>query len=352
MSKKEEDKIDFFKILKKLLVNKRFIIKCSIIGAIIGLIIGFSIPKQYTTNVTLISDSGSNVGGGIGVLASMAGINLGGSMDSGILSADLYEDILYSTPFIQSLLDIHVTDPNLEINTSLYEYFRDHLKVPWWSYIFKIPKSIFGMIKSNNSINIEGSESNPKNSYYISEEELGIIASITSSISISFDKKKGITTVQVTTQSPIISAFLADTITSYLQTYIIEQRTKKAKLDLENSQILYDQAKNAYYDKQKELASFLDSNKNITSAVYGINQDKIQNETNLAYTLYTQMAQQVQINQLKVQNNTPVFTIIQPSVEPIGATTPNKKILLVVMILFTIFGSCIWTLREEFLGIK
>lgn len=340
---KEEVEIDLLELGKKLWDNKKFIIKCSIIGAIVGLVIAFSIPKEYTTTVILTTDSGKVPGGSMGALASMAGINLGSTSGPEVFSPELYPTVLNSTPFIQGLLNINVVDKEQNINSSIYNYLKDEQKSSWWGYIFKAPKELIKRISAKDA-NTKSELSNPR---YISEEKMILIEHLRNTYSISTDKKTGIITIQTQAQSPKISAFLADTLTSYLQGYIIEQRTKKAKTDLANSEKLYEQYKNNYYVAQQKLASFSDGNINVISAKYKINQERLQNETNLAYSVYNQMAQQVQMNRIKIQDDTPVFTIIQPAVEPLFPEKPKKKLILIGFVFLTIIISGCWVLREE-----
>ena len=75
----EEQEIDLMELAQKLWAEKRMILKWCGIAALIGLIVAFSIPKEYSTTVKLapeISDSKAKAGG-LGALASMAGVNLG-----------------------------------------------------------------------------------------------------------------------------------------------------------------------------------------------------------------------------------------------------------------------------------
>lgn len=341
---KNEVEIDLLELGKKLWDNKKFIIKCSIIGAIVGLIIAFSIPKEYTSTVvfTTVSNKSSNMGN-MGALASMAGISLGGAMGDDILAPELYPEILKSTPFIQGLFNFNVIDENQEINTSYYNYLRDHQKNPWWISIVKAPRvllSLFGSSEAQEKADIV-------NNRYISKEESLIITEAKESIEISANKKTGIITLDVTTQSPSISASLADTLTTYLQLYLIEERTKKARNDLSNALRLYKNSQTDYEEKQLTLARFLDRNKNITLASFQTNQKKMEHEVNLAFSMYNQMAQQVQIAEIKVQNDTPVFTIIQPAIEPLQASKPSKKLILFVCCTLSVFVSSIWILRTN-----
>lgn len=343
---KEEVEIDLLEFGRKLLVKKKFIIKCSIIGAVVGIIIAFSIPKEYTSTVVLTTGTGESAKGNMGILASMAGINLGGAQTDEVFSPDLYPDVLNSTPFIRGLLDINVEDDEQSINTSLYYYINDNQKFPWWSYILKAPSALIDIF-SSKEVTYDKSINN--NSRFMSKEEMNLIEFIKKSYIIKTDKKTGITSINVTLQSPKISAFLADTLTSYLQDYIIEQRTKKANTDLINAEKLYEQARKDYYISQQNLASFADANMNVISAKYRINQEKLQNEASIAYSVYNQMAQQVQMNKIKVQDNTPVFTIIQPAIEPLFAEKPKKKIIIIGLLLFSILGSCGWILGKEYI---
>ena len=343
---KEEVEIDLLELGKKLWGKKRFIIKCSIIGAIVGVVIAFSIPKEYTTTVVLTTGSGESAKGSMGALASMAGINLGGSGTEDVFSPELYPSVLNSTPFIQGLLDINVRDDERGINTSLYEYISKDQKSPWWSYILKTPGALISVFSSKENTEEASTNFNPR---YISQEEMSLIETIKNSYKVTTDKKTGITSIDVTSQSPKISAFLADTLTSYLQNYVIEQRTKKANTDLVNSEKLYEQSKKDYYKSQQNLATFADANMNVISAKYKINQEKLQNEASIAYSVYNQMAQQVQMNKIKVQNNTPVFTIIQPAIEPLFAEKPKRKIIIIGLVFLSILGSSSWILGKDYI---
>lgn len=338
---KKEKEIDLFELVNILWGNKKFIIKVSLVGVIIGVIIAFSIPKEYSTTIVFVTNSKQAPSGSMGALASLAGINIGGEQSSDIYSSDLYPTLIYSTPFIQGLLDINVKDQTQNIDTSLYCYLKDKQKKAWWNHFFCVLK----FFKLGDDAASEESKINP---YFISGERLNIIESFKSLCSINTDKKTGVTTLSINTQSPSISALLADTLTTYLQEYIIKERTKKAKTDLQNTEKLYEQAKIGYNEIQQKLATFVDANQNITSAKYRIRQDKLEHERSLAYSMYTQMAQQLQIDKLKIQNDTPVFTIIQPSIEALSPIKPNKKIIIITFSFFSLLGACLWSLKKEF----
>lgn len=347
MNKRDEEvEIDLLKLVKKLCCKKWFILKYGLLGGIIGLIISFSIPKEYTTSVLIVTEQQKSLSSGnMGALASLTGINLNANTGD-LFSPTIYPEVLNSTPFLQELLKIRVVDLTQSVDTTLYDYLRDGQERAWWVYILQIPSLIMNSFSSNNASNdlIENDK------YFLSKGEMMAMTDLRSMYSINTDKKTALTTLEVSSQSPKISAFLADTIISYLQSYIIYQRTKKAKMDLSNSETLYEQAQENYYKSQQNLALFIDGNKNVISAKYKINQERLQNEVNLAYSVYNQMAQQVQLNMIKVQDDTPVFTMIQPAIEPLYPDKPNKKLICITATLLGIIISSLYIIKDDILN--
>lgn len=65
---------------------------------------------------------------------------------------------------------------------------------------------------------------------------------------------------------------------------------------------------------------------------------------NLAYQVYTQMSQQLQMAKAKVQEITPVYTVVQPATVPLRASKPNKLMILVGFVFLAGVGSVGWIL--------
>ena len=89
-SEKKTDKteldIDIIAVIQFLWSKRKLFLKSSGIGVIIGLVIAFSIPKEYTTTVKLMPETNNTASkmGNLGGLAAMAGIdiNSGNSQDA------------------------------------------------------------------------------------------------------------------------------------------------------------------------------------------------------------------------------------------------------------------------------
>jgi len=348
MNTTDKKEIDLLEIGQKIWQKKGFVGKISLIGLIVGIIIAFSIPKEYTTHIILAPEAKSSSGSGnVGTLAAMAGINLQQPSDDAI-SPELYPNIVRSTPFLIGLLDIQVEDKNANIDTDIYTYLQDNQKSAWWNYIMRVPSKLLGLFssKDNSSIVADTINSNITN---LTPAQSNVINNLESRINISVDKKTGVITLTSRMQSPEISAYTADTISKYLQSYIIKYRTQKARQDHDYTEKLYNEAKNEYYKAQQAYTTYSDRNLDIVSASYGSTKERLQNEATLAYNVYNQMAQQLQMAKVKVQDTTPVYTVIQPAVIPLIPEAPKKKMIVIGLFLVAFLGACSWIIIKEYL---
>jgi len=339
----QEQEIDLIELVKKIWSQRRLILKVCGIAVIVALVVAFSMPKEYTTTVILAPVLNSARGGSMGQLAALAGINLQ-PQDMQDLSTNVYPNIINSTPFLMGLFNVQVKDLPNQIDTSLYTYLDEHQKGTWWSYIFSAPFKLLGLFSSKKE-----STGNTENSgiTVISKRQADILKNLGNRISVSIDKKTGIITLSSTMQSSEISALIADTVTSYMQNYIISYRTKKACTDLDFSEALYQEAKEKYYKAQQAYAAYTDENIGIISARYRTTQERLQNEMNLSFGIYNQMAQQLQLAKVKVQDTTPVYTVVQPAVIPLRASSPRKMLILIGFVFLGFVGACGWILFKD-----
>lgn len=337
-----ETEIDLVHLAKKLWGKRKFILKVSGIGLMIGVIIVFSIPKEYTTTVILAPEntSSSNLGNA-GALAAMAGINLGSS-PTGNISSDVYPNIMESTPFILGLSDMRISNES-GVET-LFNYIKDGQQSAWWSYVLGLPRLALHVFSSKNKGDKSGD-----NKLSLSKDQIDVVEALKGRIAIAIDKKTGVITLNSTMQSPEISALVADSLIDYLQSYIIAYRTEKSRQDLKFTEKLYFEAKKEYSDAQRKYAQYIDANQNVILASYKVNQEKLQNEVSLTYSVYNQVAQQLQVAKVKVQDQTPVYTIIQPAVVPLIPSKPNKKLIVIGFIFLFVLGASGYILGKDYL---
>ena len=347
----KEAEIDLMDILRKIIGIRKTIYKAASIGLIIGVIIAICIPKQYTAEVTLSPEMSSNKGTGLsGLAASFLGSDVAMGDGTDALNASLSADIVSSTPFLLELSTMEIPASkgvNMTLNTYLDEEY-----VPWWSYVIGFPSII---IDGAKSLFIEEDElvySNRTNKGVIelSQKESKKIEVLKNTITAIVDKKTSMTTVAVTLQNPKVAAVVADSVVKKLQEYIIDYRTTKAKEDCIYLEKLFKERQQEYYAAQKEYANYIDSHDNIILQSVRAEQERLQNDMSLAYQVYSQVANQLQVARAKVQEEKPVFAVVEPVVVPLKPSGISKKVYVLVFIFLSVCIVMFWKLfGEEFL---
>lgn len=340
----EEAEIDLLELASRLWDNRRKIMRWCGIGAVIGLIIAFSIPKEYLATVKLapeIKDGKS--AGSLGALASMAGLSAGSS-SSDALNPDLYPEVVNSVPFITSLFDVRVPLADDDsVTMPVIQYLRTEISAPWWNVILGLPGKLIGLLKGSD----EQSADHTLDNFRLTPQELGLVEALRGRISTTIDSKSSLVSINVTMQDPLVAAVLADTVMARLQEFVIDYRTTKARQDLKYIETLNEEAKATYYKAQQNYAAYLDRNQNLSLFSAQTTRDRLQNEAQLAFNLYNQTAQQVQTAQAKVQENTPVFAVVTPATVPVKAAKPRKAIILVGFIFLGFVLCSAWILMGE-----
>ena len=127
VSSPEEQEIDLLELAGKVWAERRLVLKWCGVAVVVALIVGFSIPKEYTTTVMLAPEveGGSRSLGGLSALAGMAGINMNAGESSDALYPELYPDIVSSVGFTTELFPVSVEDEEGELKTTLYNYLKE-----------------------------------------------------------------------------------------------------------------------------------------------------------------------------------------------------------------------------------
>ncbi|MBD5387050.1 chain-length determining protein [bacterium] len=344
----EEKDIDLTLILKKLLQNKKMILLWCLVGLVLGLIIAVSIPREYQTSVTLAPEANGNKSSNsnLGALAAMAGVNIGSS-GADAVSPQLYPDIVKSAPFSLSLLNVRLTDKDEKRKFTVAEYLENDVKSPWWSVITGAPGMIIGALSGggdNKEENIETATVSETDPLVISTKESQLLGALNGRLNVAVDIKTSMVTISVRMQDPMVSAILADSVAKQLKEYITDYRTNKARQDLEYIEKLNAEAKQKYYEAQQKYANYLDTHQGIVLYSAQTMSDRLENEATLAFNMFNQTSQQLQLAKAKVQEETPVFATINPATVPVKPVAPRKVLIIVGFIFLAFVAACVWIL--------
>ena len=342
----EEIEIDLMDLFRKVIGIRKKIYKSAGIGLIIGIIVAVSIPKQYTVEVTLSPEMGNDKAGGLSGLAASflgSGVSMGDGTDA--LNASLSADIVSSTPFLLELSNMKVpVSKSEEISLSSY---LDEESSPWWSYVIGFPGMVIGGVKSlfiEDEDETISSDKASQGAIELSKKESQKIESLKKKIAASVDKKSSMTTVSVTFQDPKVAAIVADSVVNKLQEYIIDYRTSKSKEDCLYLEKLFKERQQEYYAAQKKYADYMDSHDNIILQSVRAEQERLQNDMSLAYQVYSQVASQLQVARAKVQEEKPVFAVVEPAVVPLYPSGTSRKVYVLAFIFLSVCIVISWNL--------
>lgn len=340
----DEFQIDWMGILRQLLAIRKKLYIAAAVGVVLGILIALGTPKQYTVSITLSPEMGS--GKSSSGLASMAASFLGGSIGSDspdALNATLAPDIVASTPFLLELFDARVVSQDQQIDTTFTAYL-DEQKSSLMGYVLKAPGMAISGIKSLFSEKKEKTETIQEGTIELNEEDAAKLEGLRQQITAEVDKKTAITTLTVTLQDPKVTATIADTVVSKLQQYITTYRTSKAKEDCQYLEKLFKERQQEYYDAQQRYARYVDANSNVVFQSTMAERERLQNDMNLSYQVYSQVAQQLQVARAKVQEEKPVFAVVEPAVVPLNPSGTSRKVIVLGFIFLAVAFTGAWEL--------
>lgn len=324
--------------------KRKTIYKCGLIGAIIGIIIALSIPPKYNVEIILSPESNkSGTNNSLANMASMFGFSNINTSGQEAINSNMLPDIIKSTPFLIEMYQIPIAkSKNDTVHIPLYQYIQEQ-KSPWWNYIINCPNLCLQFIKKNFiSQHQDSTKENTINNFYLTPQQENIINKIKGSLNADINKKTSMTIISSTFQDPLVAAIVADSAVNKLQKYIVRYQTKKALEDCKFLSHLRDEKQKEYYYHQEAYAQFIDKNKNIKLQTIQAEVTRLQNAMNIAYQIYSQIESQYQLAQAKVQEEKPVFAIIEPSKVPLSPIYPSKAMFTLTFMILACLGSMAW----------
>jgi uncharacterized protein involved in exopolysaccharide biosynthesis len=275
--------------------KRKSICLSALCGLTAGVIVAFSLPRRYTAVVKFVAESDS---GGLSAelsgMRSILGLPGAALEDRKLLSTELYPDIVASTPFLADLYKEELAGKTAAESDRILQQKRKN-------------------------------------------------------IDVFTDRLSGLTTVSVTDRNPASAARAVDSIVVRLERTLIGTRTGKARADFAFAEARFEEAKANYYVAQEVYARFVDQNRHLTSQSAGVERQRLDDGRQLAYGLFTQLAGQLEGARLRVQEQTPVWTVIEPAAVPVRHSAPRRRVwALAGLVLGTVVSLSIAIGREMF----
>ncbi|MDB4179897.1 Wzz/FepE/Etk N-terminal domain-containing protein [Flavobacteriaceae bacterium] len=345
----EEDSIDIIALLKTLWIGKKLIVKTTILFFIIGCVVSLLSPVVYTSKTTFVpqvsEDQMSSSKGSLGSLASLAGINLnqGSSTSDSYLSPLLYSKITNSDEFSLKLIDEVLINLNGD-KFSIKQYMLSDTNSSF-NLIGFIKKYTIGLFLKNDN---ELKSKKTVNGYnFISQEEFDLVKSFKEKFSIVLNEKEGYIEVIASDKDAFISTQLVKIVTKNLQSRIIELRTNKIKERLEYSKNQYEQKQIEFNILQNNVANFKDSNKNISTARFMSELQKLESEYQLQQNILMTLASEFNNNKIKLNKDTPIFSVIDEVSVPNERSEPKRSLIALIYLFLGVVLSTGYLLAKE-----
>jgi len=373
-TKKEnkDSEIDLIGILRIIWIGRKTIIRSMIVFLVIGVVNIIFTPKSYRSNVTLVVETNNASSGMSSILqqyGGLLGINMNKS-EKEALGPDLYPEVIQSTPFLLDLMKLKVTESKFDSTITLENYIKYHMRSSFMSilygYTVGLPGKIISWIsKSKKPVTEFKIPGQVTDSIYspikLTDEQLTIVNTLAGSIGTEQDfKKSNKFVISVELQDPMVVAQVTSYVVKSLTKYITEYRTKKAKSDLKFVEARTTEAEARYIEAQQALAVYKDRNKNVILSSVLTEEERLQSEYDLAFSLFSALEKQLEQSKIKVQEETPVFNIMDPAQIPLKKSKPQTTSSIIEMLFL---GSCIGILiilvksgyrklKELFINIK
>lgn len=314
MEENKEKILDLTVIVPMLLKRWKLYALCMIGVIIYSLAFVFTVPRYYTCQVMLAPEASGS--GGMNSILSSFGLGEAQTTDDAI-SPNLYPDLMESKDFIVSMFPVEITTIDGELTTTYYDYLRNYNKEAWYMSLIGKLKNMLKPKKQEVSVKeMRGRTFSP--AFLLSEDQYNIAGAIADKIRCDYDRKTGVVSVTVRDFDPLVCALIADTVSSKLQDFILDYRTKKARNDLEYTQLIYTQTKADYENSNERYVAAVDANWDIVNETAKARLEALSNDKTLKYQTFSTAAQKLEVAKAKLQEATPVITILQ------GASVPQK----------------------------
>ena len=332
-SENQEDSIDIIALLQSIWTGKKLILKTVLVFMILGLFIAVFSQNEYTASITIVPQSSSEKpGGSLGGIAALAGINLGSVGQQSSISPTLYPQILTNISFQKELLETLITIEGQDKKITYKEYYTNVYSPSVLSSIKKytigLPGVLIGLLKSDE-ISKEESKNNDSLPQ-ITEDDKKLIELLLEQLSMEVNDKDGYIGLSTTMPEARAAAELTQKAQELLEQYVIDFKIEKSSSELDFIKNRYQEKEQEFQKIQQKLAVYTDRNQNVNSARAKMELMLLQSEYDLAYGVYSELAKQLETQELKVKEDTPIFTILQPVFVPLEKTAPKRSLILII----------------------
>ena len=347
--------IDLMDIFRQIWVKRYFILKVTIFFLLLGLFIALFSPVKYTSQCTVVPQTGKNgPSGNLGGIAAMMGVNIGTGGMGETLSPNVYPQIVKSVPFTREIMQTPIkVERSNGMEITLYDYYTNKEYQPSnligniKKYTIGLPGVLIGAIRGN-STQEQSSPSDSLSLLALNTKENRTYKIIQESMQLNLNSKDGYITISYSFPEAEAAARITDQIRKTLEKYVTAFKSEKSEDNLAFVKQSFDEAQNVFLEKQERLALFQDANRGLTTASARTTEQRLLGEYDIAFTVYNELAKQLEQAKLTVKESKPVLTVIEPVVVPAQKSAPRRSMILVVFTFLGVVFSIGWVFIKPF----
>lgn len=374
----ESDSIRLSELFSALWEGRKTIFLITMVFAVYGVLSSLATPEEFTSTSSMMPnvEQGTQLSGALqqfsGLLGSTGFGQGGGGTD---IDVTLYPEIIFSTPAMYELIYTNIYSPDLDTTLTVKEYMTEHRQTSTLVKItggllkftvhlpitiirggFDLLQGVLSWVLSSEQPQQEtlvpdeqpegtglrlpdGSNLKGKR---LTFEEYNFIVEMKNKIKTERNTDTGLFTVTVSMPEPEISAQLNEAVVKYLTDYITEYRTEKLVRNLNFINERYEESEREFREIQDELANFRDRNVNIATARLRTEEQRLESEYQLRFDILNGIAQKREETRITLEEETPVFNILEPVSIPTMRSKPARGVMTVLYTFFGFFVAICW----------
>lgn len=285
---------------------------------LVGVLYAFGKATNYTATVRVMPELKSAPGtGGMGDLKSLAGL-AGVSIDNvnapEAIRPDLYPDIVASVPFALHLLAQPVVPAERRNAQRLQDYLLDRQRASWRGRLL-------------GGWDETAPAATPGVRLRLSAVQANLVGYLANRVTAVIDRRSGIITITATLPDPAVAGQVAEHALAHLTRYVTNYRTGKARQQVRFLETQVANARRRYQGAEYALSRYRDLNRSLYLNTAKIEEQRLQSDYLLAQTVYGDLSKQLEQARIKVQEEAPVFEVLEPAHLPLPKSGPAWWVL-------------------------
>ncbi len=347
-----EEEVDIWNLVRIIWAGRKIVLLFALAFLLLGIFHISAGPTEYTSDAVLLQESSRDVSGTQRLLQQFGGFgfNTSGGGSTDMLGPGMYPTIVSSIEFQRELIAEPIEFSRFDNPITLYEFFVEHHQSPFRdkvysfvrNYTIALPFRIVDWITNISFTTEEPTEEVEVEQeidgrvLVLSRREASTIVEVTGRISLSIDGN--LITVNTTMPDRKAAAMLNVQVIEQIQEYVTNYKIEKARQNVEFTENRLVIAEERYEEAQRALAEFRDQNINLATNVARTEEERLVNHRDRMFNVYNSLSVELEQARLRLQEETPLFSIMQKSSVPTRSLSSSNRVVVVFVILGVIFG--------------